>query len=84
MWNFSGVLSACFFWFEMVLYDVKDKQNAHKMGISSHKKSYGTIKGLTHNQGVPGSSPGGTTSIKKPQQLLWLFNFQAPNTKFQR
>ena len=31
------------------------------MGISSQKELYKTIIGLTHNQVVPGSSPGGTT-----------------------
>ncbi len=31
------------------------------MGISRHKELYKTIIGLTHNQVVPGSSPGGTT-----------------------
>lgn len=31
------------------------------MGVSDHIKSFETIKRLTHNQGVPGSSPGGTT-----------------------
>ncbi len=31
------------------------------MGVSDHIKSFETIKRLTHNQVVPGSSPGGTT-----------------------
>jgi len=40
------------------------------MGFSRHKKSYKTIKGLTHNQVVPGSSPGGTTSKIKQLQFF--------------
>ncbi len=38
-------------------------KNTRKMGISSHIKLYETIFVLTHNQVVPGSSPGGTTEI---------------------
>ena len=33
------------------------------MGVSRHIKPFETIKRLTHNQVVPGSSPGGTTSL---------------------
>ncbi len=36
------------------------------MGVSRYIKPFETLKRLTHNQGVPGSSPGGTTSSRKP------------------
>ncbi|ASO04788.1 hypothetical protein AREALGSMS7_01315 [Arenibacter algicola] len=45
------------------------------MGISSHIKLYETMFRLTHNQVVPGSSPGGTTSSRKPTPIAWVFHF---------
>ena len=59
----------------MVQCDIEDTKTPSKTGISSHSKLQGTIIGLTHNQVVPGSSPGGTTNKDKPYRDVRLFYF---------
>ena len=55
------------------------------MGISSQKELYKTIIGLTHNQVVPGSSPGGTTfnSFKSLiQRSFFIYNYVITHLHF--